>query len=68
MTIDMEEPFIWPDVPQDVLASTEATRRETIKVVNITMRGSDLTRKPLDAFDGIGTEARNLPSNFIPIN
>lgn len=66
MTIDMEEPFIWPDVPQDVLASTEATRKETIKVIEHNhLRGSDLTRKPLEAFDGLYKKP-NLPSNFIP--
>lgn len=66
MTIDMEEPFIWPEVPSNVVEASELVRKNTIKVIEHNhSRGSDLKNKPIEAFDGM-YKRPTLPNNFIP--
>lgn len=67
MTIDMQEPFIWPEVPQDIIDAAEydfKNETETIKQQN--SLGSDKL-KPLEAFDGI-FKKHVLPDAFISRN
>lgn len=53
MTIDMAEPFVWPELPQHVVENARKFRRDQTSAMQmVTAQGSD-KHKPNDSFDGI---------------
>lgn len=53
MTIDMAEPFIWPELPQLVVETAQKFKKDQIEAMQmVTAQGSD-KHKPNEAFDGI---------------
>lgn len=64
MTIDMEEPFVWPEVPEDAILNSikERDGEKRIQMLNFA-RGSDKL-KPTGAFDGM-LEKPRLADIFI---
>ena len=65
MTIDMEEPFIWPELPQSVVENANKTfDNQLMALEQKTATGSDKL-KPSDAFDGLYNKPV-LVDQFIP--
>lgn len=65
MTVDMVEPFIWPEVPKEKIEQVRAQRAGSEKIVQHNVAsGSDL-KKPLDVYDGMYAE-KVVPQRFIP--
>ncbi|CAH2351610.1 54S ribosomal protein L41, mitochondrial [[Candida] railenensis] len=65
MTIDMEEPFIWPEVPKELAEEAQTVRDNQIKVIEHNFKkGSDKKNKP-KAFDGLYVRPK-LADNFVP--
>lgn len=53
MTIDMAEPFVWPELPQHVVDNARKFRKDQTSAMQmVTAQGSDKL-KPNDSFDGI---------------
>ncbi|CDO92258.1 unnamed protein product [Kluyveromyces dobzhanskii CBS 2104] len=66
MTIDMAEPFIWPEEPEDKTAWNTEFQKELEKYRNDRMRlGSD-ANKPSKAFDGVLGPYQEVAQPFIP--
>lgn len=65
MTVDMAEPFIWPDVPAAKVEQVKSQRVGSEKIVHHNVsKGSD-QNKPLDVYDGMYSE-KVIPKRFIP--
>lgn len=65
MTIDMEEPFFWPEVPDSIVKQAEDQQENQIKALSSrNSYGSD-KQKSSDAFDGLYKKP-TLPDSFIP--
>lgn len=65
MTIDMEEPFIWPELPSSIVEKAKQTYNDQIEAVEMkTAVGSDKL-KPSKAFNGLYNKPE-LPNSFIP--
>lgn len=63
MTIDMEEPFVWPALPDGVVETAQKLRRDQVDAMTmVNATGSDV-RKPSSAFDGL-YEKPELPNIF----
>lgn len=53
MTIDMAEPFVWPELPKEVVENARKFREDQAKAMEmVTAQGSDKL-KPNDSFNGI---------------
>lgn len=64
MTIDMEEPFIWPELPADVVEKSQQLKRDQIEAIKMaTAVGSDV-HKPNDSFEGLYKKPQ-LPNTFV---
>lgn len=64
MTIDMEEPFIWPDLSEELVSKYKQQRDDEMKTINYRNNiGSDKL-KETDAFDGLYNKPQ-LPNNFV---
>lgn len=67
MTIDMEEPFIWPELPESVVESARKFREDqTEAMAMLTAQGSN-KHKPSEAFDGLYKKPE-LPNIFVSTN
>ncbi|RCK56344.1 54S ribosomal protein L41, mitochondrial [Candida viswanathii] len=65
MTVDMAEPFVWPDVDQASVERAESRRLSAMEIVDHnTAVGSDV-KKPLTAHDGLYVE-KVVPQKLIP--
>lgn len=63
MTVDMEEPFVWPEVPQELLDRGEKMKEGQMGIQQqLVAVGSDKI-KPTDAFDGLYKKPE-LPNIF----
>lgn len=65
MTIDMEEPFIWPDLPKSLEAKAAETYKNQISAIEMKNAVGSDKRKPSDAFDGLYKKPI-LPNNYVP--
>ncbi|ODV77582.1 uncharacterized protein CANTADRAFT_55629 [Suhomyces tanzawaensis NRRL Y-17324] len=64
MTVDMAEPFIWPEVSPELVEQAENDYRNEVKVIELKNgRGSDLL-KPIEGFDGMYASPE-LPDAFV---
>lgn len=64
MTIDMEEPFVWPALPEGIVEKSLKMREDQLDAIAlVTAPGSDQL-KPTDAFDGL-YEKPVLPNIFV---
>lgn len=63
MTIDMEEPFIWPELPEEAKGFSEDIENQRKLIESKNGAGSDKD-KPTDAYDGLYTKPE-LPNKFI---
>lgn len=53
MTVDMAEPFIWPEVPQNIVDESQADYVDEVKAIESKNgKGSD-KMKPVEGFDGL---------------
>ncbi|CAI5757534.1 unnamed protein product [Candida verbasci] len=67
MTVDMADPFIWPEVPKSLVDSLEDQMKNGEKFVELnTAKGSDKD-KPLENNDGMYKQDK-LPNTYIPKN
>lgn len=65
MTIDMEEPFVWPELPQEIVDSAEKEFDDQGKTIeHKNAFGSD-KHKPTEAFGGLYNKPI-LPNSYIP--
>ncbi|EMG46608.1 MRP20 54S ribosomal protein L41 [Candida maltosa Xu316] len=64
MTVDMAEPFIWPEVPQATVDRIQNMHQTSRKVMEKNMAQGSNKNKPLEACDGIYKE-KEVPSVFI---
>lgn len=67
MTIEMEEPFIWPDLPQDLLKENQATFEGQLSAIEHKNNTGSDKHKPSEAFDGLYNKPI-LPSKFVSAN
>lgn len=64
MTIDMEEPFIWPPLPAGFEAEAKRDKEDIVEfTINLDLKGSDRL-KPRDEFDGVFSKV-DLPNVFV---
>ncbi|RLV92718.1 54S ribosomal protein L41 mitochondrial [Spathaspora sp. JA1] len=63
MTVDMEEPFIWPEVPEKIVKYGEEQRDVQLELGK-PKHGSD-KKKPLDVNDGL-YKGDPFPNAFVP--
>ncbi|XBA48415.1 hypothetical protein SBP28_002917 [Candidozyma auris] len=63
MTIDMEEPFVWPKLPEKAQDMGYTRMKEQLEYSKRLMGKSDAER-PVDAFDGIFNKTE-LPNTFV---
>lgn len=65
MTIDMEEPFVWPPLPQETVEHYKKQQDDQIEAIqHKNLQGSD-KNKSVDAFDGL-YEKPKLPNSWVP--
>lgn len=64
MTIDMEEPFIWPELPQEIVNKAEYQYDNQIKTIEMTNAVGSDKHKPCEAFDGLYKKPI-LPNAFV---
>lgn len=65
MTIDMEEPFMWPELPSSIVEKAKQNYEDQIEAVEMkTAVGSDKL-KPSKAFNGLYSKPE-LPNMFVP--
>lgn len=65
MTVDMLEPFVWPEISQKIIDNVEYEKKNRMKMMlHEHLIGSD-KKKPLEVYDGIYEEKR-LPNAFVP--
>lgn len=65
MTIDMEEPFIWPDLPKEVANRAANEVPEMLRVTKQNQAIGSNVYKPSGAYGGIYDKPR-LPNAFVP--
>jgi len=64
MTIDMLEPFIWPEIPQSLVEEAEYDHKNERDVILQKNRTRSDKLKPIDAFDGL-YKIPTLPNAFV---
>ncbi|CAD1810254.1 Ribosomal protein L23 family protein [Candida parapsilosis] len=65
MTIDMAEPFIWPEVPQKKIDDLKLQQQNSEEIVKHNMASGADKNKPLEAYDGLFEEPSKV-ERFIP--
>ena len=65
MTIDMEEPFIWPDLPRSLVERSDKMFEGQIKAMEMKNASGSDKLKPNEAFGGLYNKPE-LPHNFVP--
>lgn len=66
MTVDMAEPFIWPEIPKKITDSLEHQKRNAIKMMESHYSVGSDKKKPKEFYDGI-YEEKELPNAFVPV-
>ncbi|CAK7895022.1 54S ribosomal protein L41, mitochondrial [[Candida] anglica] len=64
MTIDMEDPFVWPELPQGMIEKNREVRNAHLKAVEHNFSTGSDKNKPLEVFDGVFNKM-SLPNSFI---
>lgn len=64
MTIDMEEPFVWPDLPEHMAENASALKANQIKAIEVVRGNGSDKLKSNDAFDGLYKKPE-LPDVFV---
>lgn len=65
MTIDMAEPFVWPEVPQKKVDDLKLQQKNSEEIVKHNMASGADKNKPLEAYDGLFEEPSKT-ERFIP--
>lgn len=63
MTIDMEQPFIWPDLPEDLTDHSRKVKLDQVKYMD-SFRGGSSKEQPTGAFGGLYDKPA-LPQAFV---
>lgn len=65
MTVDMAEPFVWPEIDPEIVAEGKQEHLQEMKAILEKNRVGADQLKPKEAFDGLYDEVR-LPQQFVP--
>ncbi|GEQ72169.1 hypothetical protein JCM33374_g5855 [Metschnikowia sp. JCM 33374] len=64
MTIDMEEPFIWPELPEGLEAQARQSKADQMDVTSVILPQRSDKNKINESFDGLYVKPR-LPNIFV---
>lgn len=67
MTIDMEDPFVWPELPDEVESQHKQNREDQIESINYKNATGSNKFKPSEAFGGLYKKPE-LPNSFVSTN